>query len=257
MIEKIIHYCWFGGKPKPELAEKCIESWKKFCPDYQLVEWNEENFDINSNLYVKQAYEAKKFAFVTDYVRLYALHTQGGIYMDTDVMVLKSLDEYLNHKAFSGFESKTKIPTGIMAAEKGNALFAELLAYYDTATFIKDDGSLNMTTNVEIITNMLTPKGFVSNGKYQEVCGMAFYPQNIFCPLHKKLKNKKYMKNTATIHYFAGSWKSDATKKRESSFWWKLIVVPGSFVSKIMRKIFGEKWERKKNKLRDKVFKNE
>ena len=257
MIEKIIHYCWFGGKPKPELAEKCIESWKKFCPDYKLVEWNEKNFDINSNLYVKQAYEAKKFAFVTDYVRLYALHTQGGIYMDTDVMVLKPLDEYLHHEAFSGFESKTKIPTGIMATERGNALFAELLSYYDTATFIKEDGSLNMTTNVEIITDMLTPKGFVPNGKYQEVGGMAFYPQNVFCPLHKKLKNKKYMKNTATIHYFAGSWKSDATKKRENSFWWKLISVPGSFLSKIMRKIFGEKWDRKKNKIRDKMFKNE
>ena len=108
MIPKIIHYCWFGGKPKPELAEKCIESWKKFCPDYEIVEWNEGNFNINSNLYVKQAYEAKKYAFVTDYVRLYALYTQGGIYMDTDVMVLKPLDEYLNHEAFSGFESKTK-----------------------------------------------------------------------------------------------------------------------------------------------------
>lgn len=257
MIEKKIHYCWFGGRPKPELAEKCIESWKQFCPDYELVEWNEETFDINSNVYVKQAYEAKKFAFVTDYVRLYALYTQGGVYMDTDVMVLKPLDEYLQHEAFSGFESKTKIPTGIMAAEKSCSLFKELLSYYDTATFLKEDGTLNMTTNVEIITDMLTPKGFIPNGKYQVVDGMAFYPQNVFCPLHKKLKNKKYMKDTVTIHYFAGSWKSAATKKRENSFWWKMIAIPGSFVSKIMRKLFGEKWERRKNKIRDKMFKNE
>ena len=257
MIEKKIHYCWFGGRAKPELAEKCIESWKQFCPDYELVEWNEETFDINSNLYVKQAYESKKFAFVTDYVRLYALYTQGGVYMDTDVMVLKSLDEYLNHQAFSGFESKTKIPTGIMAAEKGCPLFKELLSYYDAATFLREDGTLNMTTNVEIITNMLTPKGFKPNGQYQVVDEMAFYSQNVFCPSHKKLKNKKYMKDTVTIHYFAGSWKSAATKKRENSFWWKMIAVPGSFVSKILRKIFGEKWEKRKNKIRDKMFKND
>ncbi len=257
MIPKIIHYCWFGGKAKPELAEKCIESWKKFCPDYEIVEWNEDNFDINSNLYVKQAYEARKYAFVTDYVRLFALYTQGGVYMDTDVMVLKPLDEYLVHESFSGFESKTKIPTGIMASEKGNPLFGELLGYYDTATFLREDGSLDMTTNVEIITDMLTPKGFVPNGEFQVVAGFALYPQNVFCPLHKKLNNKKYMQNTATIHYFAGSWKSDATKKRESSLWWKIIAVPLSFISKIMRKLFGDKWEKKKNKVRDKMLKND
>ena len=252
MIPKIIHYCWFGGKPKPELAEKCIESWKKFCPDYKLVEWNEENFDINSNLYVKQAYEAKKFAFVTDYVRLYALHTQGGIYMDTDVMVLKPLDEYLQHEAFSGFESKTKIPTGIMAAEKGNPLFAELLSYYDTATFIKEDGSLNMTTNVEIITDMLTPKGFIPNGKYQEVEGFALYPQNVFCPDTKRLNDEEYIKNTATIHYFAGSWKSEATKKRERSWWYKF----GVKVYAVMLKISGPLAKKMKNFISKTFFKD-
>ena len=257
MIPKKIHYCWFGGKAKPELAEKCIESWKKFCPDYEIVEWNEDNFDISSNRYVKEAYEAKKFAFVTDYVRLYAMYNEGGIYMDTDVMVLKPLDEYLVHESFSGFESKTKIPTGIMASEKGYPLFAELLSYYDDACFVLEDGSLNMTTNVEIITDMLTPKGFVPNGEMQTVEGFTLYPQNIFCPLHKKLNNKRYMKDTATIHYFAGSWKSDATKKREKSLWWRLIVIPVSFVSKLIGKIFGEKWETFKNNVRDRLIKND
>ncbi len=254
MIEKVIHYCWFGGKEKPELATKCIESWKKFCKDYKIVEWNEQNFDINSNLYVKQAYEAKKYAFVTDYVRLYALYTEGGIYMDTDVMVLKPLDEYLDNASFSGFESKTKIPTGIMASEKGNPLFKELLSYYDTAKFIREDGSMDMTTNVEIITNMLSPKGFIPNGEFQVVDGFALYPQNVFCPLHKKLNDKKYMKDTATIHYFAGSWKSEATKKRENSLWWKLVAGPGRIVSKIMKKIFGKRWEKAKDKwIHDKL----
>ena len=254
MIEKKIHYCWFGGKDKPELAKKCIESWKKFCPDYEFVEWNEQNFDVNSNLYVKQAYEAKKFAFVTDYVRLYAMYTQGGIYMDTDVMVLKSLDEFLIHDAFSGFENKANIPTGIMACKKGNPLFKELLSYYDTASFFNEDGSLNMTTNVKIITDMLTPKGFIPNGKFQVVEGFALYPQNVFCPLHKKLNNKKYMKNTFTIHYFAGSWKSEATKKRENSFWWKYLVVP---VSKVMRKIFGKNWSKMNKNIKKKIIKND
>ena len=257
MIDKIIHYCWFGGKPKPELAEKCIESWKKFCPDYKLVEWNEENFDINSNLYVKQAYEAKKFAFVTDYVRLYALHTQGGIYMDTDVMVLKPLDEYLHRSAFMCFESNKKIATCVIGAEQKNPLIEEFLQDYARREFINIDGNYDLTTNVETITNILEEKGLKLDGNAQEVYGMYFYTENIFSPNIKRLNDKKYMKDTATIHYFSGSWKSDATKKREKSFWWKLIAVPGSFVSKIMRKIFGEKWDRKKNKIRDKMFKDE
>ena len=257
MIEKIIHYCWFGGKPKPELAEKCIESWKKFCPDYQLMEWNEENFDVNSNLYVKQAYEAKKFAFVSDYARLHALYTMGGIYMDTDVMVLKSLDEYLHCSAFMCFESNKKIATCVIGAEQKNLLIEEFLDDYARRDFINIDGNYDLTTNVETITNILERKGLKLDGNAQEVCGMSFYTENIFSPDIKRLKDKKYMKDTATIHYFAGSWKSDATKKREGSFWWKLIAVPGRFVSKIMRKIFGEKWDRKKNKIRDKMFKNE
>ena len=156
--------------------------------------------------------------------------------MDTDVMVLKPLDEYLKHEAFSGFEGKTNVPTGIMASEKGFPLFGELLRYYDTARFLRDDGTLDMTTNVEIITNMLMPKGLIPNDSYQVVEGFALYSHNVFCPMHSKLKDKKYMKNAATIHYFAGSWKSDATKKREASWWYKL----GVKIYRVMLKIFGK-----------------
>ena len=117
-IPKVILYCWFGRGEKPELAKKCIESWKKYCPDYEFKEWNEDNFDIHSNKYVEQAYNARKFAFVTDYVRLYALYYEGGVYMDTDVEVLKPIDEFLKHKAFSSFENNNTIPTGLMASEK-------------------------------------------------------------------------------------------------------------------------------------------
>lgn len=254
MIPKIIHYCWFGRGSKPELALKCIESWKKWCPDYQIIEWNEDNFDINSNRYVKEAYEARKYAFVTDYVRLYAMYTVGGIYMDTDVMVLKSLDEYLDHEAFSGFETKTKIPTGIMASVRGQETIGRLLKYYDTASFRKPDGTLNLTTNVEVITDMMLQKGFVPNGEFQIVDGFAIYPQNVFCPEHKKLNDPVYMSDTATIHYFAGSWKSDSMRKRENSIWWKVLAIPGMKISRLMTLVMGDKWVSAKNKLRDRVL---
>lgn len=256
MIPKVIHYCWFGRGEKPELVQKCIESWKKYCPDYTLVEWNEDNFDVSSNLYVKQAYEAKKYAFVTDYVRLYALYHHGGVYMDTDVMLLKSLNEYLHHDAFGGFESKTQVNTGLLACRCAFPLFGELLSYYDDRRFIRADGSLDMTTNVITITNMLTARGFVPNGEKQTVAGFTLYPQNVFCPLHKKVDNVAYMKETAAVHWFAGSWKSEATKKREKSFWWKMIAGPGMAVSKVMRKLFGDRWEKAKNKVRDKLLAN-
>ena len=252
MIPKIIHYCWFGRGPKPELAQKCIESWRRWCPEYEIVEWNEDSFNINSKRYVKEAYEAKKFAFVTDYVRLYAMYTVGGIYMDTDVMVLKSLDEYLMHGAFSGFESITNVPTGIMASEKGHSLIGEMLAYYDTARFLNEDGSFNMKTNVEIITLLMEQKGLIPDGEYQEIENMAFYPQNIFCPDTTRIEDKEYMKDTATIHYFAGSWKTEARKKREKSMWYKGMVC----CYRGLLKIFGKRVDGLKNKISKTFFHN-
>lgn len=155
MIPKKIHYIWLGGNKKSKLIEKCIASWKKYCPDYEIIEWNENNFDIGSNKYLKEAYEAKKWAFASDYIRLYVLYTEGGIYMDTDVEVLKPLDRFLECKAFSGFERKDAIPTGIMACEKGNEIFKELLSYYTDKSFYNEDGSMNQTTNVVTITNII------------------------------------------------------------------------------------------------------
>ena len=129
MIPKIIHYCWFGRGEMPSLAKKCIASWKKYLPEYKVKQWNEDNFDLNLYPYVAEAYAQRKFAFVTDVVRLYALYTEGGIYMDTDVEVLKPLDEFLRHPAFSGFEDEKNVPTGIMGAEKGS-LSAALLPLF-------------------------------------------------------------------------------------------------------------------------------
>lgn len=244
MIPKKIHYCWFGRGPKPELAIRCIESWKKFSPDYELVEWNEDNFDITSNKYVEEAYKHRKFAFVSDYVRLWAMYNHGGIYMDTDVEVLKPLDEYLHHEGVSGFENSSQIPTGLMACREGFPLFGELLSFYNTAQFVNENGTLNLTTNVETITNMLLKHGFKPTGEFQVVDGFAIYPQNVFCPDHTKLYDKKYMKDTATIHFFAGSWKSEATRKREGSWWWEHLVGPISMFSHQLEKWGGKpyKW---------------
>lgn len=208
MIPKIIHYCWFGGKELPPLAKKCIASWKKYCPDYQIIRWDESNFDLNCCQYVKEAYENRKFAFVTDYVRLYAMYTQGGVYMDTDVEVTKNLDEFLAHHGFSGFESETQIPTGIMAGEKGFPLFAHLLSYYDGKHFLKEDGTLDTTTNVTTITDMLTAKGFHPNGQFQIIEGFALYPQDYFCPYDNNTGILSKTQNTATIHWFNKSWLS-------------------------------------------------
>lgn len=184
MIPKIIHYCWFGSGPKSELIEKCISSWNKYLPDYEIIEWNEDNFDISSNLYVKQAYEAKKWAFVSDYVRLFALYTCGGVYLDTDVEILKPFDSaFLQNRAFTGFEAKDSPVTAVLGAEKGNPIIDALLSYYLDHVFINADGSYNLKTNTNTISEFLIQNGILPNGKLQDVSGFRVYPQIYFVPI--------------------------------------------------------------------------
>ena len=207
MIPKVIHYCWFGRGEKPAQAQMCIESWKKYLPGYELKEWNEDNFDISQNQYVKEAYENRKFAFVTDYVRLYAIYTEGGVYMDTDVEVLGSYDQFLHHHAFSGFETDGNVPTGMMAAEKGSVWAKELLDQYKDRVFVQPDGSFDMTTNTVVITNYMLGKGLVQNNTFQDFPGLCtMYPADYFCPKDHRTGMIKCTKNTVCIHHFAGSW---------------------------------------------------
>lgn len=212
MIPKIIHYCWFGGNPLPELAKKCIDSWKKYCPDYEIKEWNETNFDVECCDYVKEAYKAKKWAFVSDVARLFALVNYGGVYMDTDVEVLKPIDDILSCQAVSGFEAKDRIPTGLMACEKDQPLFVELLKDYDDAHFVKEDGSYDMTTNVERITKVCLKYGLKLDNTLQTVNGFTLFPNDYFCPKDSQTKKLTITKNTYTIHHFDGSWLSEEDK---------------------------------------------
>ena len=211
-IPKIIHYCWFGGNPLPELAQKCIESWKKYCPDYEIKRWDETNFDLNYNDYVREAYEAKKWAFVTDVVRLYALVHYGGVYMDTDVEVLKSIDELLNYEAVSGFESKSRIPTGLMACREGHEFFVEMLHDYDGAHFKRPDGTYDTTTNVTRITNTCLKYGLILNNEKQTINGFTLLPKDYLCPKDVNNGELNISTNTYTIHHFNGSWVSEEQK---------------------------------------------
>ena len=214
-IPKRIHYCWFGGNPLPEDAKRYIDSWKKYCPDYEIIQWDETNFDLESNAYVREAFQSRKWAFITDYVRLFVLYTYGGIYMDTDVEVLKNLDVFLNQHAFSGFERTEMIPTGIMASEQGGLWVGMLLHYYDDHHFLLKDGTMDMTTNVVTITNMTKERyPIVLDGTLQKCNGdVTFYPPEYFCPKSYQTGKIELTKNSYTIHHFAGSWLTEEEKK--------------------------------------------
>ena len=216
MIPKIIHYIWLGGKPLPELAEQCIASWQKHMPDWQIMAWTEANFDVASApLYVRQAYEAKKYAFVSDYVRLWALEQYGGVYLDTDVEVLRSFDPLLNDTAFIGMEeSLAHMPgTCVMGCESHCQWVKDMLFLYDNASFVKADGSLDLTTNVQRMGQAMCAAGLNQpreekpwkREQYISQWGLRVYTHDYFSPITSTRVMRK-TKNTYSIHHFMGSW---------------------------------------------------
>ena len=208
-IPKIIHYCWFGGSPLPDQAGYCIKSWQNHLPDYDIIQWNESNFDIKRIQYVKEAYAAQKYAFVADYVRLYALYQIGGIYMDTDVEVLKPLDPFLHHDMFVGLESPGTVQTAVMAAAPKSKYIHRLLMEYRTKPFKKNNGRYDTTANVALISNFAKGLGLKDSDAYQLLDGtIAVYPIEYFCAKDYQTNHIEVTENTCTIHHYAGTWLS-------------------------------------------------
>lgn len=212
MIPKIIHYCWFGGTPLPKPAEKCIESWRKFLPDYEIKEWNESNFDINVCDYVREAYEAKKWAFVSDYARFWILYRYGGLYFDTDVELIKPIDDIIAKGPFMGLEPQTlvQVAPGLgLGANPGLGLYKEILDKYNIRYFKKNDGSFDFTTVVTFVTDILKGHGFIEINKIQEVSGIKIYPTDYFCPKNYDTGEMTINANTRSIHHFSASWQDE------------------------------------------------
>lgn len=215
MIPKKIHYCWFGGKELPELAIKCIDSWKKYFPDYEIIEWNENNFDINFNKFAKKAYENKKYAFFTDVARLYIIYNNGGIYFDTDVEVIKPFDDILSNNAFFGLENDGFINTGLgFGAEKNNKYIKMMLEDYDKRVFDTASEDASNQSCPVINSSIMKSCGFKLNGKKEEIDGTTIYPVEFFNPKGGYGKDVNITRYTVSIHHYDGSWLSSEEKKR-------------------------------------------
>lgn len=244
MIPKIIHYCWFGGNPLPKSAIRCIKSWKKFLPDYEIKEWNEKNFDINIIPFTKEAYSVKKYAYVSDYARLWILYNYGGIYFDTDVEVIRPIDDIINRGAFMGFEKhettpeyKNMVALGLgFGVEKGNYIIKEIMEYYETHHYILNDGTIKQIPIVPITTNILVKHGLKeSNTPITLKNLITIYPWDYFCPMEYPTNKLELTNNTRTIHHYTESWMSwkDKIKMRKGALANTKI---GRFLKKILKK---------------------
>lgn len=205
MIPKVIHYCWFGGNELPELSKKCISSWKKFFPDYEIKEWNENNFNLLCCDYVKEAYEEKKWAFVSDYARFWILYNYGGIYFDTDVEVINDMTSIISQGSFMGCETIGKCAPGLgLGAEKGLTIYKDILDYYNNIHFRREDGKL--FTVVDYTTTILSKHGWKGSDKVTSLNGINIYPPEYFCPYSYSTGKWNITENTVSIHHYAATW---------------------------------------------------
>ena len=258
MIPKKIHYCWFGGAPKSKLAKKCIKSWKKKCPDYEIIEWNESNYDVTKIPFMKEAYDAKKWGFVPDYARLDIIYNNGGIYLDTDVEIVKSLDDLLATNGFAGYETEEFVALGLgFGAEKHNPVIKSMMKAYEDRHFLLEDGTYDMTPSPRIDTPTLRSIGFDINGEFSRTDSFTLLSKDYLCPLDYNLCMHN-TENTHTIHWFAASWESEEfqasldrkRKLRQKAARWDKIRY---FPNRLFRKVIGdEKVEMLKMKLKRK-----
>lgn len=220
MIPRIIHYCWFGGNSLPKSAIKCINSWKKFFPDYEIKEWNETNYNVRKIPYIAEAYDAKKYAFVSDYARFDILYQYGGVYFDTDVEVIKSFEDILERGAFMGCEidggeQEINVAPGLgIAAPSGLQLYKKILDYYSSQHFITDNGTMNTETIVKKTTRVLRENGLKNLKGIQIVEGITIYPKEFFNPLQDSTGVLSITENTHSIHWYAKSWIDPKTRFR-------------------------------------------
>lgn len=205
-IPKIIHYCWMSGDEYPEDIKRCIDSWKKHMPDFTFKLWNSGNFDVNMTQYTREAFDAKKYAFVSDYIRLYALYHEGGIYLDIDIEVFKSFEPLLDQDAFTGFESGRRVAAWIFGSKRNNPLFRELLDHYTGRRFQNDDGQMDMTPNTVPVTKTLIEHGLQQQDEVQNLDQITIYPTDYFCPKNPWSGKVSITDRTYALHHFKGAW---------------------------------------------------
>lgn len=244
-IPKKIHYCWFGGNPLPKSAMKCIQSWKKYFPDYEIIQWNEDNYDVNKIKYIREAYQAKKYAFVSDYARFDILYHEGGIYFDTDVEVIKSFDDILEKGPFMGCEidgsfsledemindatnlGGTVNPGLGIAVNPGLGLYEEILNYYASQNFLNEDGTINQETVVTKTTKILREQGMKNVKEIQKIGGITIYPKEYFNPMNNNTGVVDITENTHSIHWYSMSWISPVMRMK-------------SRITRVFHRLFGE-----------------
>ena len=234
MLPKVIHYCWFGRKPLPESALRCISSWKRYLPDYQIMEWNEENFDVDSIPYTSEAYSVGKYAFVSDYARLWVLYRYGGLYFDVDVELIAGIDDIVSRGSFMAYEHGYMIAPGLgLGLESGMPLLKRLLSEYESLHFLKDGQMLMSKTIVNIVTDMLRPLGIerYADG-IDRVDGLFIYHQDYFAPLDHISGVLTLTDNSRAIHHYDASWKTPGQKFKD-----KIIRLFGPGLTRIMVKI--------------------
>lgn len=213
-IPKKIHYCWFGGAELPASAQKCIQSWKKFCPDFEIIRWDESNFDISQNRYASEAYAAKKWAFVSDYARLKIIEEHGGIYFDTDVELLRPIDDLLQYSGFMGYGDDLCVSTGLgFGAIPNHPVVGAILADYAEIPFLLADGSYDMLPCPKRNTEVLKALGLTPGKAYQTLLGMIFLPQECLCPMNYYTGKINKTENTYSIHRFDASWTTPTAKR--------------------------------------------
>lgn len=233
-MPKIIHYCWFGGGEKPEIVKKCISSWEKYCPDYKIIEWNETNFDIRMNTFVYEAHKKQKWAFVSDYCRLWAVYRYGGIYLDTDVEIIKNIDEVLSDQVFFCFENESYVNTGLgFGAVKNADIVGKMMNRYDKM----DESNLMPcpVLNTEFLKKYLDDDNFAE--KDATVKNIRLYSTEYFCPLDYDTHELNITKNTYAVHWYGESWLSGKKKITKKIKRFAAKVLGASRYRRIKRRI--------------------